>query len=308
MQVTLRLKRGDISITDGGVISNGTGGRGRGGDVRVSAEGMITMSGVRTGITTSTTAAGRGGDIWVRAETIELTNDMRIETESFETGNAGNIHLVATDTLTFRNASTITTNARQSDGGDITVSARALVQLQDSTITATVDGGLDTIGGNIDVTSDVVLLLDSDVRADAFKGRGGRVTIEATALFQDPESRVSASSELGLDGTVAINTIVSDLKALVRLPDTFAATDRLQDRCTLPLQAGVVSRFFVRQNTGIPAAPGGLLPGLIEPVLSALIPDAQAAEQASRIGSLPSWNEPARWMALEVSPHICSTP
>lgn len=309
---TILIEAPQLIIADGGQISSDTLGTGRGGNVTVQVRDMLTITGSNSvndsssRISVSTFGSGVGGDVSVDARQIQLTGGAVIEARSTQSGDAGDIHIQA-DQLRLDGQSSIQTEALSANGGNITISAPSLVRLQNSTITATVSGGPDTTGGDIDMTADVVLLLGSDVRADAFEGRGGRVSIEATALFQDPESRVSASSEVGIDGTVAINTIVSELRELARLPDAFAIADGLQNRCAIPLQSGVVSRFFARRSTGIPAAPGGLLPGLIDMASLELTSAAPVANATAELVSPLRLNILSRGIALDGSSYTCLT-
>ena len=49
-----------------------------------------------------------------------------------------------------------------------------------------------------------MILIDSRIAADAFRGSGGNVRITTQGLFVEPQSKISASSELGVDGEVEI--------------------------------------------------------------------------------------------------------
>jgi hypothetical protein len=75
---------------------------------------------------------------------------------------------------------------------------------------------------------------------------------------------VSASSTLGIDGQVDIRAPVTNLSGVVSpLPSGFApSTTLLYDRCAARLQEGRVSSFVKRGRAGVPAAPGGVLPGI----------------------------------------------
>jgi hypothetical protein len=81
-------------------------------------------------------------------------------------------------------------------------------------------------------------------------------------FLADPESRVSASSALGIAGTVDIQAPVSNLSGLVTpLPPEFApATAFLRDRCAARLREGAVSSLVERGRDGVPANPEGVLP------------------------------------------------
>ena len=82
----------------------------------------------------------------------------------------------------------------------------------DSDITATVGGGLGN-GGNISIDPIFVILDNSRVIANAYQGNGGNIHIVADYFFSDTSSIVNASSQLGIDGTINIETPNIDLNS-----------------------------------------------------------------------------------------------
>lgn len=157
---TVTIAAMDVTLTNGAFIEGRTSGPGPGGTVRINADGLIALSGQDSGLFTTAAGSGAGGDIALHARTIELRVGAVLAASSTGTGNAGSIRLEATDT--FRSAqSTVTTDAVQADGGNIEVRAQALVRLRDSALTATVGGGAQTVGGNITIDPEFVLLENS---------------------------------------------------------------------------------------------------------------------------------------------------
>jgi large exoprotein involved in heme utilization and adhesion len=236
---------------------------GQAGDIRIQA-GALELHDQGT-IRTLSASAGDGGIIEVVAERLTLTSGASMTAESTGKGDAGNIHLTATNTLLSEN-STITTAAKQTDGGNILVTAPSLIRLRGSEISATVGGGPETVGGNITIDPEFVIMENSQIRANAFAGRGGTVQITAGVFLADPTSQVSASSTLGIDGQVDIQAPVTNLSGVVSpLPSGFApATALLYDRCAARLQEGTVSSLVKRGRDGMPAAPDGVLPGILD--------------------------------------------
>jgi hypothetical protein len=108
----------------------------------------------------------------------------------------------------------------------------------------------------------MAVLQDSQIRAQAFEGRGGNIRIVAEVFLADPTSSVSASSSLGIDGEVNIQTPVADLSGILTpLPQNFrSAATLLNDQCAVRLREGQVSTFIVRGRAGLPATPDGILP------------------------------------------------
>jgi hypothetical protein len=112
-----------------------------------------------------------------------------------------------------------------------------------------------------------VVLNGSQVLANAFGGDGGNITISATEAFlASTDSRLDASSQLGLQGTVAIRSPVTEVSgALAPLSPAFSrAAGLLRDRCAERLRQGTMSSFIVRGRDGIPVEPDGLLPSPLE--------------------------------------------
>ena len=137
------------------------------------------------------------------------------------------------------------------------------MRLSDSTITAEVGGGPQTVGGNVTIDPQFVLLQNSRIVAKAMEGRGGNIRIAAQQVFlADPTSQVSASSALGINGLVEVRAPVTSISGTVALlPQAFArTTELLRDRCAERLRGGTVSRFVLGGRDGVPQEPGGLWP------------------------------------------------
>src|SRR5690606_25582963 len=86
--------------------------------------------------------------------------------------------------------------------------------------------------------------------------------IDAEVFLPDPAAQVSASSELGVQGTVAIQAPVTELSGSVApLPQTFvSAAELLPARCAARLAGGTTSSLVLGGRGGMPPSPGGVLP------------------------------------------------
>jgi hypothetical protein len=144
--------------------------------------------------------------------------------------------------------SAVIAEASKADGGNITLTVGSFLRLRDSQMTAKVGGGPTTVGGNIIIDPEFVVLERGQITANAFAGRGGNIQITAGVFLADPASQVSASSALGIDGAVDIQAPVTTLSGVVAplSPDFARATALLQDRCAARLRKGTVSTFMVR--------------------------------------------------------------
>jgi large exoprotein involved in heme utilization and adhesion len=152
----------------------------------------------------------------------------------------------------------ITTDAPSADGGNIAIQVADRLTLADSEISANVGGG---VGGNITIDPVLVFLDGSRILAQAREGQGGRIQISARVFLASVDSLVSASSALGIDGSVTIRAPDTDLSGtLSPLPESFldvASQMRAQCAARSPDQGG---SFAVRGRDGAPPSPDGLLP------------------------------------------------
>jgi filamentous hemagglutinin family protein len=255
----LDVQVGRLTLTGGAQISTGTRGSGRGGMLTVAATEALAISGTDSqgnpsGLFSNTQSRGQGGTLRVQAKTIELRDSGTISASSAGDGAAGNILLQADETFRSHHGQ-VTTSAEQAGGGTIVLRAGRLVQLRDSEVTTSVRGGGGD-AGNVTVEAPFIVAGGSQLVANAFGGRGGNIRIDAGVFLADPESRVSASSTLGIAGTVDIRAPVTNLSGVVvpLTPDFARATALLQDRCAARLREGTVSTFVVRGHPSPPAS------------------------------------------------------
>jgi hypothetical protein len=155
----------------------------------------------------------------------------------------------------------VTTEAARAGGGTIALQAGRLVQLQDSEVTTSVRGG-EADAGNLTLEAPFVVADGSAIVANAFGGRGGNILINGDVFLADPASLVSASSQLGLPGTVDIQAPVTSLSGtLAPLPQAFVnVAALLPARCAARLSGGQASSLVLGGRDGLPAEPSGVLP------------------------------------------------
>jgi filamentous hemagglutinin family protein len=249
-----------LSLAGGALIDSRTTSEGRGGSVQVTVRESAVLTG-NSGLTTISRGSGAGGNVALHAHALTLSDGASLSAESTGMGNAGNITITTQDSFVSTQGR-IVTRAARTDGGNIQITAPTLVRLRDSAITAEVGGGSTTVGGNITIDPQFVLLQNSQIVANAFEGRGGNISIQAQQVFlADPASIVSATSRLGINGAVAIQAPVTNISgAVAPLPQAFAQpVELLRSRCVERLREGTVSRFVVGGRDGVPLEPGTLL-------------------------------------------------
>lgn len=215
----ISIKTNRLEVLDGGEINATTWSQNKGGDISIEAENVL-VSGFNTtrevasriisgsdaapDASLASFAGGDGGDISITTQTLTLNDGAEITAFSSSPGNAGNIVINASDKILLTNGH-ITTNATQStNGGNITVNAINMLHLTDSQINASVSGA-DGNGGNINIDPIFVILDGSAINANSVGGTGGNINIVAQHFIASPDSRISASSQTGLDGNVIVD-------------------------------------------------------------------------------------------------------
>ena len=198
-----------LQLSDGGVIASGSDGVGSGGTINVTA-GNLLISG-NGGIFTDSSAAGPAGNINILAKDIKLMQGAQISAESQGVGNTGNINIIARNTL-HSVESSITTEAETADGGNINLIIPKLLQLTNSQITTSVQGG-EGKGGNITIDTQSAVLDHGQIRANAFDGGAGNITLEADNLTLTGGAQIATNTfGAGKGGTITI--LASDTVAL----------------------------------------------------------------------------------------------
>jgi len=235
---------------------------GSGGKITVALTGNLTAS-EGGGIKADTRGTGSGGAIDISARNVNVSDTgTAINALSVGSGNAGNIYITAADSVYIRDSS-ITTEALLADGGNINIKAPGTIRLDNSTLTASVNGEKETYGGNIVIDPQYVILKGSDVIATAHKGTGGNISITANVFLADATSLVSAASELGFPGTVNIDAPNNITGLIAPLSSDFtSASSLLRERCIARIREGKYSSFVVGGRGGMPIEPGNMLPGV----------------------------------------------
>ncbi len=274
---------GNVSVTADGILIDGIaandftgisaeaidGGNGSGGDVAVTARSLRLLNG--GSIATTTSGSGRGGGTTLTVDRLSIESGSSITAASTGTGKAGDVRIAVNGTLSLRDGS-IQTTASIGESGLIDIRARDSVRLMDSAITVQAllgDAGAITLhsggslvmdtsaitaaagrnGGNIVIAPSFLDLRNSLLSAHAVSGNGGNISIAlpASAVFgdardfvilsdfvrQDASTRITASSDEGLQGTLSIEAPSLDLSgSLAEVDGEFlVATSLLQDQC-----------------------------------------------------------------------------
>jgi filamentous hemagglutinin family protein len=188
-------------------------------------------------------------------------------------GDAGRITITARDGIRLSGDSAITAESISGGGGILKINAEGLVFLEKGEITTSVKKGAGK-GGDLTISNpQIVVLNNGKIIAQAEKGHGGDITINSDHFIQSKDNliTISASSRLGMDGKVKIDSPDMDMeKFLVVLPAGFVdASNLMTTPCSQHL-AENLSSFVVRASEGTSNMPDDLLPS--GPLLSESLP------------------------------------
>ncbi|MDJ0594737.1 MAG: filamentous hemagglutinin N-terminal domain-containing protein [Pleurocapsa sp. MO_226.B13] len=273
------ISTANLNLTNGGRVDASTFGRGNANNVRIDASESIFIDGsiarFRSGITASALIEdGNGGNVVVNTGNLTIANGGTIEATNFDnigdddtpgTGRPGTI-TIAADSLNL-------TDARIEAATQFTGEASGIINLNiadeltlenNSFISAQAFGDAD--GGNLSIDAGFIVAFpnqNNDLIASAAQGRGGNIDLTTNALFGIEErsstppnntNDIDASSEFGLDGTVAIIELdTNPVEGLEELPTEVIDVTRLiaQSLC----QQGDLSEFIVTGKGGIAPSP-----------------------------------------------------
>jgi len=247
-----------VELTGGARISAASSGDGQAGSISIRA-GEFVLTGA-SAVVSATSGSGTGGSIALSARRADLDQGSRISAESTGSGRSGTVALKQVGDLHLANGSRISVATATADAGDIHLDVRHRLQLESHSriSTSVADGRGD--GGNITIDPFVTVLEGgSAIVARAKAGSGGNIRITTDNLFRSPDSVIDASSELGIDGTVQIQSPETYLSAgITALPAAFLHTASLLARPCHERLGGEVSSLTVRRYELLPDSPYAL--------------------------------------------------
>ena len=275
----INIKTGSLSVTNGAVLATSTRGQGNAGSVTIDVRDTVEFKGgdekgrafLYSGAYSQVEQRGVGqaGDLTITTEQLIVRDRAKVTVSSTGSGNAGELRVEASS-IRLENQGKIISETKAGQGGNIALQLQDLLLLREqsqiSTTAGTAEAGGD--GGNIDIDSDFIVAVpgeSSDITANAFAGNGGNIDIDAFSVFgieprelENPASNdindITASSELGLEGTIEIDTPdVDPSRGLVELPTVPVETEVAQ-ACS-PGSSQQQSEFVVTGRGGLPPTP-----------------------------------------------------
>ncbi|MUG93304.1 filamentous hemagglutinin N-terminal domain-containing protein [Scytonema sp. UIC 10036] len=297
----------NLTIRDGAELSASTFGAGNGGSVEVNAldsvEVLNTNEQIRSRIVAevgnlrevnrqgeSAPATGRGGNLTIRTRNLTVKDSAAVtvnsRSEDPNARGAGSLEVTA-QSVRVDNKGQITAATSSGQGGDIILRLQNLLLLRRNSTISTTAGSARAggDGGNITIEAPFIVAAsneNSDITANAFTGRGGKVQITAQGIFglrslsrQELQALLNAERSRDLDssrlssnditaisqenpsfsGQVITNTPDTDpTQALVQLPvDIVDVTGLINQNLCVAANRG--SEFTVTGRGGLPSSP-----------------------------------------------------
>ncbi|NET61994.1 MAG: S-layer family protein, partial [Symploca sp. SIO2E6] len=276
-----------IRLIDGGVLNSSTGASGNAGNLTLNAA-EIFISGTTpdrfpAGVEGSARVfntdlqqaffippglTGNTGKVTIQTNQLIIQDGGQVRVSHQGIGDAGSLTISA-DSVLLRRGGQINATTASGLGGNIVLDVEKLLLLRHgSAITAEALGGTGD-GGNIELKAQQVVAIpgeNSDIIANAVGGNGGNINITSNGIFGlqmreqlTPLSDITASSQLGVSGTINLNTLSPNpSQGLVELPSNLVdAAEQIIAGCS----ANQGNRFVVTGRGGIPDNPTEYLRG-----------------------------------------------
>ncbi len=314
----ISINANTIDLTNGGQILTSTSSSGSAGTIALNAlhikltgvdstyaqrlaefgRPTVNNQGEASGLYASTTkdSSGQGGSIGVNARQLNISDRASISVDSQGSGVAGNIKIKA-QSVQLRDRANIVAETASQDGGNINLKNTDLLLLRRGSFISTTaaEGGN---GGNINIDAKVIVAVpkeDSDIRANAVRGRGGNVTIKTDglfgitpALFPTVQSDITASSQVGIQGQInIIQPDVQPTQGLIELPNqVIDASNQIAQDCPRSRNAKKPLGNFIVTGRGIPPNATQPLNGTLNLTQLATL-DSQSASTKPNTSSIP---------------------
>ena len=270
----IEISTTNLLILDGSEIAATAINSGNGGSIKINATnssylvGTTTINNMQRGGIVATSgrsafpeviASGASGDISINTGSLTIQEGASIDVQSLGTGRAGELNIQVDNNVVLDREGAISAATNANTGGNIAISANNIFSLGNSTITARAKGSAD--GGNIDIQGrNLVLLESSRLTADANTGQGGSIDILAKGLFVCQECIISASSRLGVDGVVRIDTLEPEPDfGIVEVPIRLTQPEETVAQACSAQPNATRSRFTITGRGGLPTRPSETL-------------------------------------------------
>jgi large exoprotein involved in heme utilization and adhesion len=294
----LTIETGRLIVRNGAVVSASTFAQGLAGSVNITARDSVEVigrgpNGNPSELRAKTTTAYDAGNLRVETGRLFVRDGAQITVSSTGSGKAGNLNVTANRVLLDNNGKLVAETA-SGEGGNINLQVEDLLLMRrNSLISAQASNNGN--GGNINIQPGLIVAIpteDSDIVADAQDGKGGNINITTAGIFDlefrpqgTPLSDITASSNIGLSGTVTITErLVNPKRGQRALPTNLVdRTNQIDQTCSAD-GANRKNTFSVTGRGGLPQSPTEVIsPDMVQDDFGIL-----ATEPETRTDATPS--------------------
>jgi filamentous hemagglutinin family protein len=224
----ISINTDNLNIIDGALIGSISLGMTDSSSINIKANEILisgsSPSHSLSQIASRTLASGNANTIDIEAKTIKIADGGTINTSTTSTGNAGNITLRASESITLnslKDTSSISASASILDpnlaqlvgvlsvsptgqGGEIGITTPTLTLNPNSSITARHEGlGL---GGNLVLNVDSLWSNQGNILTTTLSGNGGNITLNSQSALLNQSMIATSSTKTGNGGNININS------------------------------------------------------------------------------------------------------
>ena len=267
----ININTNSLSLTNGGIFSASTFGRGDAGLIDIASDAITIdgqgSNGFSSGITSivNSQATGNSGGVTIDTNSLKLTNSGRVAANAVGQGNAGEINIKAQSIDLDGNNARIRSSTSSGLGGIVNLEVAENITLKNNSLISA-QAFEQANGGNLTIDTKFIVAFEgnNDIIASADQGQGGNIDITAESLFGikastlNPSSNdINASSDFGLDGSVSIdipdvNSLqgVSELSTNIVVPEETPA-----QACRANREIAAKNGLTIKGKGGVPPAP-----------------------------------------------------
>lgn len=258
------LSARQVEVLNGGQVLANSEGRSSAGTVRVNATDSILVSGSNPTFAAQAASRPSIARLFIPQSTISVRSSAEGAAGNLIIGDLGNTPRLVLD------GGQLIAESAAVDGGNIVIDLSQVLLLRNGSLISTTAGTAQAggNGGNITVRSPFIVAIpseNSDIRADAFAGAGGNVSVTARGIFgieprldRSPLSDITATSALGVSGVIAVDTLDTSFieSSLTPLEDALVDTAALTSGSCIARTGPGLGAFTVTGGGGLPLSPG----------------------------------------------------
>ena len=194
------ITTGELTVSDGAVVSAGSFGEGDGGNLTVNANSSVQVIGtsadamIRSGLFSqaNSRATGNAGDLTITTEKLIVSDGAFVSARTFGQGNAGELKITTGQLIVSDGAQVSASTRAQGNGANLTVDASESVQLVGTSASGEFSSGLFALtqgtgnAGELKITTGQLIVSDGAVVSASTRGErnGGKLTVNASESVQ----------------------------------------------------------------------------------------------------------------------------